>query len=453
MTASEIAGCAGDSLFDCNHVLMSQWGKSFGLPVSLLALMMHGGALIALLAAFVARRPAMTQWTWRVVTLVAFSAGLAAVWFIGLQFFVVGRLCSYCLIAHGSGLALAVLALATRAVDRRWKLAMASIAACGLGLLVGGHFAFVPPSYKIENHAVPAQGSPTELFSPPSETEDAPSGATESSSMPQPQTTAVAPTHDSQLADWTKQNAIHRSAIALLDAPVQLLVVAAGGAVARPSAQEKEEEKPNSSDDEKSTKRMATFATTNPRGSTSLDTRQWPLVGDPDAKHVCVELFDYTCPHCRNTQRAILAVFDQYGEDFALVALPVPLNTQCNSAVQSTGPAHAEACKIAELAIAVWRLAPDKFRGFHEWVLSGATVPSTAEIRQRAEQLVGKDQLQAELAKPQVGQYIAKHVELYRRVGGGIVPKILFPNTSIVGEISSGQPIVDILERSSAASK
>jgi hypothetical protein len=92
-------------------------------------------------------------------------------------------------------------------------------------------------------------------------------------------------------------------------------------------------------------------------------------------------------------------------------------------------------------------LAPDKFRGFHEWILTGTTAPATSQIRQRAEQIVGKDELQAELSRPLVRQFISKHVELYRRVGGGVVPKLLFPNTSIVGEITSSQPIVDILER------
>ena len=38
---------------------------------------------------------------------------------------------------------------------------------------------------------------------------------------------------------------------------------------------------------------------------TTLDVRQWPLIGDPDAKYIFVEMFDYTCPHCRATHNAV----------------------------------------------------------------------------------------------------------------------------------------------------
>ena len=63
-----------------------------------------------------------------------------------------------------------------------------------------------------------------------------------------------------------------------------------------------------------------------------LDIRQWTLLGKPEARYVFVEMYDYTCPHCRNTHRAIRGAFDRFGDDLAVIALPVPLDRKCNSA-------------------------------------------------------------------------------------------------------------------------
>ena len=70
-----------------------------------------------------------------------------------------------------------------------------------------------------------------------------------------------------------------------------------------------------------------------------------------------VEMFDYTCPHCRATHKAIHGAMERFGDDLAIVALPVPLNRACNSAVTSNHSKHAEACKIAKIAVALWRPA------------------------------------------------------------------------------------------------
>ena len=46
-------------------------------------------------------------------------------------------------------------------------------------------------------------------------------------------------------------------------------------------------------------------------GAVKLDVRQWPLIGPPEARYVFVEMFDYACPHCRNTNRAIEHAMEQ----------------------------------------------------------------------------------------------------------------------------------------------
>ena len=107
-------------------------------------------------------------------------------------------------------------------------------------------------------------------------------------------------------------------------------------------------------------------------GTVKLDVRQWPLVGCPTAKHVFVEMFDYACPHCRKTHEAVKGAFATLGEDVAMVLLlPVPMNAGCNDAVRSTGAKFRDSCKLSKLAVAVWRVAPDKFGEFHDWMFEG----------------------------------------------------------------------------------
>ena len=180
-----------------------------------------------------------------------------------------------------------------------------------------------------------------------------------------------------------------------------------------------------------------------------LDVRQWPLLGKPDAKYIFVEMYDYTCPHCRNTHRAIRGACDRYGDDLAIVALPVPLDRACNSSATSQGGQHRDACEIAKIAVAVWRVDAGKFAEMHNWLFE--TDRSAYGARQQAERLVGKEALDKELSNSVAQEYVAKHVELYKRVGAGSVPKLMFPKTSLVGEVSSTQRLCDTIERELAS--
>jgi uncharacterized membrane protein/protein-disulfide isomerase len=177
-----------------------------------------------------------------------------------------------------------------------------------------------------------------------------------------------------------------------------------------------------------------------------LNSRHWPLLGNPDAKYIFVEMFDYTCPHCRNTHRAIDGAFKEYGDDLAVIALPVPLDGSCNDTVRNTSSSHANACELARISVAVWRVDQSKFREFHGWLFASSR-RSSASARQKAEQLIGKTELSAELAKPHAAEYIKRHVELYKKVGRGSVPKLMFPKSTMTGAVSSSRTLCRTIER------
>lgn len=182
-------------------------------------------------------------------------------------------------------------------------------------------------------------------------------------------------------------------------------------------------------------------------GSIKLDVKQWPLCGNPDAKYVFVEMFDYSCPHCRRThQQAIKPAQQRFGDQLAVLALPLPLNTNCNNQITQTGPKFLESCEIAKLAVAVWRIDPEKFTEFHNWMFEGEA-KTYAEAKAKAESLVDTEKLNREFNSNVVSGYVAKHVEIYGRVGKGDVPKLMFSTTSIVGEYTSADGLVDMVQR------
>lgn len=172
-------------------------------------------------------------------------------------------------------------------------------------------------------------------------------------------------------------------------------------------------------------------------GNTKLDVRQWPLIGNPDAKYVFVEMFDYTCPHCRDMHHEINTTLKKFGKDLAVITMQVPLSMSCNNQVGSTEAAHRDACQLANFAISVWRLEPKKYHAYHDWLFKPTHARTAAAARQRAVEIVGEQRLQKLLSKRVPQNFIASHVKLYAKAGAGSIPKMLFPNITLVGNVGS----------------
>ena len=170
-------------------------------------------------------------------------------------------------------------------------------------------------------------------------------------------------------------------------------------------------------------------------GKTRLDVRQWPLIGEPTAKYIFAEMYDYTCPHCQSLHKSIEKVFKKHGDNVAILVLPVPLNASCNNQVGVTEPQHRDACDLARLAIAVWRANPKKLREYHNWLFKETR--TVVEARNRAIKAVTKEALDKELKKKMPDKYLARHVQLYKIAGGGSVPKCLFPGVTLTGDVGS----------------
>jgi uncharacterized membrane protein len=160
LTGGGIGGCGPGS--GCHHVLATRWAYWLGVPVSLPAL----GLYFALLAATLAvTNPRLRQWErfcWQFIagaSLVVVGTGL---WFVLLQYAVIGSWCKFCLATHGSA-ATAALSLLFALSKRRSSAGTADSAALGLrglrlsavsaalalGALVLGQMAVTKPLYAL----------------------------------------------------------------------------------------------------------------------------------------------------------------------------------------------------------------------------------------------------------------------------------------------------------------
>ncbi len=511
----QVFGCSGGDVIDCGHVLTSHWSKVFGVPVSVPAAGLYA-TLIALLA--FARVPGpkrLRQMVWGGMTLGSVSAGLAALWFIGLQIFVLQHYCPYCLVVHTCGIILAATMLSSRLCAPGMKFMSAGASVVGIAALVGiqvvtpkadqfeiVHYdtvtadpvitdengedvfaapgdAFEPPGGVFEAPGE-AFAAPDEVFEPPVTPDTASAGSVAPSEPKSGESQQAKPKEEQPSVATTL---LFIAPPGLLQLSHLLLSLPASddnektvaveseesqvkeGATPEPKEEakssdaEKKDDSPASETSESKTaeekpapvvpavpeRRLLTFA----GNRFTLDVKQWPLLGKTDAKYVFVEMFDYTCPHCRNTHHAIAGAQKQYGDDLAIFALPVPLENACNPA--ASGGGHPGACELARIAIAVWRVDPSKFQTFHDWMFQSSRSESAA--RQFAETLVDKERLKKEMTSGVPGQYIGRHVSLYQRVGSGQVPKLIFPTTTMQGEVNSVTTLCQAIERELAVAK
>jgi uncharacterized membrane protein/protein-disulfide isomerase len=186
----------------------------------------------------------------------------------------------------------------------------------------------------------------------------------------------------------------------------------------------------------------------NPLPGVAVFPSDHPIVGSPDARHVVVLLADYTCPHCRTLHHQMDAALARYGrEQLAVAVAPVPLNKDCNDAIQFTEERMREACELARLALAVWAADPAKYPAMDGWLFEPEWPRSAADARAHAASLVGEAALATALADPRVGRRIAGNVELYKAAGKGRLPKMLLPGRVTEGEADDAEALFALLEK------
>lgn len=380
-----VPGCGPES--DCDKVLSSRWAYLFGMPVSLAALPVYGG-LLALWSLPKRRWPLLLPGAWLLIG--------AAIWFVGLQAFVLQAFCKFCLTAHLAGALAGWIILRRNPLEFRRTILAAAGAAAAVAVLAGAQWAGAPPGpVSVGSRSLSATEPP-----------------------------AATPAVSATLSTSTQP-----AAVAAVAAPVSPPPTAAP-APAAPAAPA-----------------VPTFTFVD--GQVTLSLHEVPVTGLISAPKKAVKLFDYTCHHCRDLHHLLKPVLQTHAQTLAIISLPVPLSSECNSVVRKTAPDHQDACAFARLGLAVFLAKPDQFEVFTDWVFEPKRPPEVSAAQQKAESLVGEKQLAAALADPRIEQQIQRDVNIYvassRLARKGAMPQLLFSRGGSIGAVPSAAQLDKIL--------
>jgi uncharacterized membrane protein len=184
-------------------------------------------------------------------------------------------------------------------------------------------------------------------------------------------------------------------------------------------------------------------------GAVQLNLHEVPVIGPPDAPHVMLSLFDYTCHHCRLMHAHLMAAHRALSNRLAIVSLPMPLDPQCNFTVTRTHPDHVNACEFARLGLAVWRADRTKHERFEDWMFAPDRPPPPREARAFAEQLVGTNALARAWDDPWVTNAITLGVRLYATnyygLGRGNMPQLILGTNIVTGNLRGPEDLYSLL--------
>jgi uncharacterized membrane protein len=176
-------------------------------------------------------------------------------------------------------------------------------------------------------------------------------------------------------------------------------------------------------------------------GRFHLDLKDVPCIGSPSAPHLIVSVFDYTCSHCRATHELLVKVIPEYGDELAIVTVPMPLDSNCNALVRQTSRENLNACEYARIGLAVWHVKPPAYREFSAWVLASPTLPAPEIVRKYAERLVGKGELAAALAGVRIDAQLRLGISLFeansKRGGSWQLPQLIVGKSLSIGSLRS----------------
>ncbi|MBI2949028.1 MAG: thioredoxin domain-containing protein [Verrucomicrobia bacterium] len=421
-----LPGCGPES--GCNKVLQSRWSHWFGLPVSVPAALVYVSLLWATFQIGSGISVARQRACWRGIVALSVVIVGAAIWFVGLQALVIKSFCPFCMTAHASAViaaflllrnvplqAAAVLTEASRRPDSSWALARPEVfkfglaGAAALGVLLAGPYVVQKKQYAVKTGDGISQTTPT-LAAPGARGDSAgASAATES------QTVSINPVPDGQ-ATAPGQPAITQASP---PTPPLAKAEANAGASIVPTAPRRE--------------------VVLHQGKHRLLVDELPIIGAPTAPHLMVSLFDYTCHYCRDMHGLLLEAQRRFSNQLAIVSLPMPLDSDCNHLVKRTPSAHANACQYAKFGLAVWRARPEAFSEFDSWLFHPPSPLPLNEVKQRAEELVGREKLEQALADDWVKKQLQTAVAIYEsnssELRDGRMPQLVIGSAISVGPL------------------
>jgi len=184
-------------------------------------------------------------------------------------------------------------------------------------------------------------------------------------------------------------------------------------------------------------------------GKYQFDLYSVPLIGNPEAAHVMVSLFDYTCSHCRNMHERLLRVQNLYSNELAIVLMPMPLDSSCNPLITKTHPDHVDACQYARIALALFKSREEVFHDYEHWFFETPRPRPLDKVRLKAAEWSGSTDFNSVLKAPGIEAWIQLGIQIFRanydQTKKGILPMIMAGPAIMAGEVKSDQELVDFL--------
>jgi uncharacterized membrane protein len=391
LAGERLPGCGPES--GCDEVLSSRWARLFGIPVAFGALLVYGALAMTAGGARAGSSMAL-QRVVRAVTL--FAAGLtlfAAAWFVGLQLFAVGSFCVYCMTVHACGSAAALLILFKtawvrprgRGAHTRDVVLLSRPAAAGVMV-----WALL---------AIALLGLAQSLSQPPAFVSRGMPGGVELGSVPD------------QVGGVSDQ----------------------GGS---------DEMQPGMGGTRGRILRLHS-------GAFEFDLDQVPYSGEVTAPHVVVNLFDYTCRHCRVLHGFLNETRRTFSNQLAIVSLPVPLDPGCNGLVTRHLPDHTNACVYARIGLAVWRADRRHMETFEGWMFTPPRPPTPEAAREYAIGLVGADAFSRATNDPWIAQQLEQSTRLfatnYQQSRISRLPQLVIGTNIVVGDFRRVDALYQLL--------
>ncbi len=432
VTGSSVAGCGVEGANGCDVVLTSSWSKWLGVPVAVLGLACY--AVLASLAVLLGlRSPTANRWITTAFVMFSVVAALASIWFIGVQVFAIGQYCKFCLVTDACGIVLGL--IASFAAFRVWSARCSSPASGAIqpglvglrppasatttatvlvgpapslraafggaiplvAILIGGQLLFASKTFKVEKIALNQNVS----LDSPADAATTPANATTRVAMRIPSETENTPT-----SDVAKPKDAELAASAKDANPPASPVDSAPKDDGHNNA-------PSTPPAEPANKRLVSFL----GGKLTLDVYRHPLIGSPEAPHIVVEMVSYDCPHCRKMYPLIHDAMNRYGDQVALLVMPIPLDRDCNSLVTDPTLHHPGACGTTRLVLGLARLKPEVFGKFHDFLMAGKEKPPGMEkIVPKANDLTNSDKLREVKQSPEIQKQMEGYVKLYGKL-------------------------------------
>ena len=473
---STVAGCTGGSLVDCDEVLTSAWSKWLGIPVSVFGALTYAVILAVVFPAVLVGGWAMTT----LLTLAMMAAGAGA-WFIGMQAFILEHFCLYCMAVHCCGILICIATIfllrsaaesnvdhmsgyfaaqptvvhESSAMNVYQPLIAAGIASVGLAVLIGGQMLFAPSGMEI------VESTPLVVVDQPPTAEDESTPAEPEATAPataevvEPAAEPAEVKNDDVKNDVADDNVAEDDTAGIDDQELfpenddQELFPEDEETQTQPVAQANEEVKPSEEITRSSVKPPIDGAPRVFRLSSlakEIDAADNPVIGNPYAPRRFVEMLDYTCPHCRKLNPFIRSAVERYGNQIGFVIYHIPLSRKCNKLVQSDQAMHANACEYARLAYGVWKIAPDKFPEFHDWLMEGKKAPPIYDAKQKAMKLAGSEVLVDKQIALESNQRVVDHASQMEPLRVGL-PILVFDGGIVRGMPDTEAQWFEMLEQ------